>query len=176
MRFNSFPLECGLDLMTRFQRMEHGKATVTLWQRNLADTLTKWSKLTSLAINHIDIMLSSDMMQWEGCFTSVEVFKKKKKIHNPSLIKSQCRPIWNWEVFYKVPDHSSLKLSRWRQTRKYWETVKDWRKFGRHDDRTRAIWKKWRQDRKLDWVVRRGSVGRWYPYWNMNDRWSQPRE
>ena len=105
-------LQCRLCMVTSFQKYSRkgvGKITLTLQQRNLANTTsTRWSRSTATAISHVDSMIGYlDVMWWEWHFTSV-VFLPKA--YSPNLImrkivgKSQLRDILQntWTVLFKT--------------------------------------------------------------------------
>lgn len=120
--FTSHPFECGLNLMTCFERIKRKK--IPLQGRNLADTtLAKWPKLTAPGIIHVNI--TPNMMQGERHLTSVLVLPQTPNPSPVNIKQTQTRE------FYKNSDQQFSKLSTsWnkRKTEELWQIERDLRK------------------------------------------------
>lgn len=133
-RFNSPHLECGLDLMNYFQRIEYAmeKIVIKQWQ-NLADTaLTKGmgaSIISDMLCRYHDSLIWYDENNVFFCI-----------LHNPSLYtntsyKPKLLDILQTTCLQKSQSHEKQD----------WKTVTDWRRLKTHDN--------WRQCAILDWTL-----------------------
>lgn len=117
---NSPFFNCGLSIVTSFQRVRYGKTGKSNFTIEKPDKhcLGRVIEVTSTVVNQIDNMYL-DIKWWKWHFKSAIFFFQ---IHNPSLIMRKLSN-FNRRTFRNIPDHYSFKLSRSSKLRKVWETV-----------------------------------------------------